>query len=104
MRVTEGIRARENAPEVVTFGEAEDADVRIERVVEGAGVAVDLRWAGATHHIALRVPGHHNAVNAVGAFAVLVGLGVAPEDAVRGIQAFGGTERRFELHGVERGV
>jgi UDP-N-acetylmuramate--alanine ligase len=104
VRVTEGLRARPDAPEVVTFGEAEDADVRIERVTEGAGVTVDLRWGGASHHIALRVPGRHNAVNAVGAFAVLVGLGVEPADAVRGIEAFGGTERRFELHGVERGV
>ncbi|KQS08218.1 UDP-N-acetylmuramate--alanine ligase [Curtobacterium sp. Leaf183] len=103
-RVTEGVRARPDAPQVTTFGEAVDADVRIERIVESAGVEVDFRADGRSHHLTLRVPGRHNAVNAVGAFAVLVGLGVAPEDAVRGLEAFGGTERRFELHGVERGV
>ncbi len=103
-RVTEGVRAREHAPEIVTFGEAADADVRIERIVEAASVEVDLRADGQHHHMTLRVPGRHNAVNAVGAFAVLTGLGVEPADAIRGIEAFGGTERRFELHGVERGV
>ncbi|MDM7888418.1 UDP-N-acetylmuramate--L-alanine ligase [Curtobacterium sp. RHCJP20] len=103
-RVTEGVRAREHAPEIVTFGEAADADVRVERIVEAASVEVDLRADGQHHHMTLRVPGRHNAVNAVGAFAVLTGLGVEPADAIRGIEAFGGTERRFELHGVERGV
>jgi len=103
-QVTAGVRARADAPDIVTFGEAEDADVRILRVVEAAGVEADLSYAGGTHHIVLRVPGRHNVLNAAGAFTVLVGLGVEPADAVRGIEAFGGTERRFELHGVERGV
>ncbi|WP_144750418.1 UDP-N-acetylmuramate--L-alanine ligase [Curtobacterium pusillum] len=102
--VTAGVRQREDAPEVVTFGEAADADVRIEGVTESAGVEVDFRAGGEAHHLTLRVPGRHNAINAVGAFAVLTGLGVAPADAIRGIESFGGTQRRFELHGVERGV
>jgi UDP-N-acetylmuramate--alanine ligase len=35
---------------------------------------------------------------------VLVGLGFEPSAALRGITSFAGTERRFELHGVVRGV
>ncbi|KQO65079.1 UDP-N-acetylmuramate--L-alanine ligase [Curtobacterium sp. Leaf261] len=105
-RVTAGLRARSDgsASTVVTFGEAEDADVRVTGIDELAGVGADIVYAGQTHRVSLRVPGRHNAVNAAGAFAVLVGLGVDPADAVRGLEAFGGTERRFELHGVERGV
>ena len=52
----------------------------------------------------LTLPGEHNAVNAVGALAVLVGLGFEPKQALTAIGAFRGTERRFELHGEERGV
>ena len=35
---------------------------------------------------------------------MLVGLGFEPQAVLRGIEAFGGTERRFELHGTVRGV
>jgi UDP-N-acetylmuramate--alanine ligase len=102
--VTELLRERHATQDIVTFGEAVGADVRVSDIDESAGVSADLTWHGATHRVTLRVPGRHNAINAAGAFAVLVGLGVEPADAIRGIETFGGTERRFELHGVERGV
>ena len=50
------------------------------------------------------MPGEHNAINAAGAVAVLLTLGFALEPAVRAVEGFSGTVRRFELHGVERGV
>ncbi|PZF61040.1 UDP-N-acetylmuramate--L-alanine ligase [Curtobacterium sp. MCBD17_034] len=103
-RVTAGVRATAHAPSIVTFGEADDADVRVTDVVETAGVQAVVHVAGVAHPLALRVPGRHNAINAAGAVTVLVGLGVDAADAVRGVEAFGGTERRFELHGTERGV
>jgi UDP-N-acetylmuramate--alanine ligase len=34
----------------------------------------------------------------------MVGLGFDPQKALAGIESFGGTERRFELHGERRGV
>jgi UDP-N-acetylmuramate--alanine ligase len=67
-------------------------------------VSFELEYAGSTYAAELRVPGEHNAINAAGAFAVLVGLGHEPSAALTGIARFGGTERRFELHGEERGV
>ncbi len=63
-----------------------------------------LHWQGTDYPGTLRVPGRHNAINAAGAFAVLVGLGFDPAATLRGIEEFGGTERRFELHGTVRGV
>ena len=52
----------------------------------------------------MRIPGKHNAINAAGAFAVLVGLGFDPAASLAGIARFAGTGRRFELHGTVGGV
>lgn len=89
---------------IVTFGVDAGADVRLHSVVAGAGVAFSLAYRGVDYAARLEVPGRHNALNAAGAFAVLVGLGFDPQAALDGIATFGGTERRFELHGVVRGV
>lgn len=99
-------RLREQAPEkrIVTFGEAEDADVRVHSIVTDGPVSFSLRYRGEDYAARLRVPGRHNAINAGGAFAVLTGLGFDPAAALAAIAEFGGTERRFELHGTVAGV
>ncbi|MCU1403958.1 MAG: murC [Glaciihabitans sp.] len=89
---------------LLSFGEADGADVRMHSVVTDGPVSFVINYAGVDYPAVLRIPGHHNALNATGAFAVLVGLGFPPEAALAGIEAFGGTERRFELHGTVRGV
>jgi len=89
---------------VITFGEDAAADVRIHSIVADGPVSFVVSWDGTDYPATLRVPGKHNAINAAGAFAVLVGLGFDPADSLAGISTFGGTERRFELHGVVRGV
>ena len=89
---------------MLTFGAAPEADVRLHSVVAAGPVSFVINYDGADYPATLRVPGHHNAVNATGAFAVLVGLGFPPEATLAGIEQFGGTERRFELHGTVRGV
>ncbi len=43
-------------------------------------------------------------MNAAGAFAVLLELGLTEAEIVHGLAAFGGTERRFELHETVHGV
>ncbi|MFM2433398.1 MAG: hypothetical protein RI974_138 [Actinomycetota bacterium] len=90
---------------LITFGQAENADVRLATVdASGAQVAFTVTANGQSLDARLRVPGLHNAINAAGALAVLIGLGFEPEPALRAIETFGGTERRFELHGERRGV
>jgi UDP-N-acetylmuramate--alanine ligase len=89
---------------VITFGEAADADVRVHSIGDVGPVSFVIDWQGVDYSGQLRVPGRHNAINAAGAFAVLVGLGFEPENVLAGIAGFGGTERRFELHGVVSGV
>ena len=101
VRVTKLLRDKR----ILTFGYSVDAVVRLSNVdASGARVSFDLEYAGASHFARLRVPGEHNAINAAGAFAVLVGLGYEPAAVLAAIETFGGTERRFELHGEERGV
>ncbi|MCU1421380.1 MAG: murC [Microbacteriaceae bacterium] len=95
---------RVGPPRVLTFGEDAAADVRVHSIVTGGPVTFTLFWLGEDYPARLTVPGRHNAINAAGAFAVLVGLGFDPRAALDGIAAFGGTERRFELHGTVRGV
>ena len=98
------VGARLDRSRLVTFGEAADADVRVHDILADGPVEFSITYRGRTHRGALRVPGRHNAINAAGAFAVLTGLGFDPDDVLGAIAGFGGTERRFELHGVVRGV
>ncbi|MGG7449400.1 UDP-N-acetylmuramate--L-alanine ligase [Plantibacter auratus] len=104
VRITPALRDAADGKRVLTFGEAPDADVRLHDVGSTGPVSFQLSYEGTSYAATLRVPGRHNAINAAGAFAVLVGVGFDPADALRGISAFGGTQRRFELHGVVDGV
>lgn len=100
-RVTQLIRDKR----VITFGKAETASVRLIDVdASGSQVTFGINYEGKTLRAELLIPGEHNAVNAAGAFAVLVGLGFEPEASLSAIARFRGTERRFQLHGERRGV
>ena len=90
---------------VITFGENADSVVRVMNIdASGPQVRFDLQFNNQSYSATLRVPGKHNAINAAGAFSVLVGLGLDPKDSLDAIATFGGTERRFELHGEVRGI
>jgi UDP-N-acetylmuramate--alanine ligase len=89
---------------LVTFGEADGADVRVSDISTSGPVAFTIRHCGAERRVQLSIPGRINAINAAGAYAVLVGVGLTPEEAIAGLEIFGGTVRRFELHGIARGV
>lgn len=104
LRVSEKLRAEAPQVRLVTFGEAASADVRVSDIAEQGPVSFTIHWKGSEYPVSMRVPGRHNAINAAGAFAVLTGLGIPPHEAARGIGEFEGTGRRFELHGVVRGV
>ncbi|MGX1702329.1 UDP-N-acetylmuramate--L-alanine ligase [Microbacterium sp. NPDC055357] len=98
------VRERITHPNVLTFGTAPDADVRVTDIVTDGPVAFTIRHGVAAAAVQLTVPGAHNALNAAGAVAVLIALGHDVLDAARAVEGFAGTARRFELHGVIRGV
>lgn len=98
------VAARLTHPNVRTFGQTDAADVRVHDIRTGDGVDFTITAGSASVAARLAIPGVHNAINAAGAVAVLLTLGFELEPAVRAVEGFEGTARRFELHGVERGV
>jgi UDP-N-acetylmuramate--alanine ligase len=90
---------------VLTFGEDDGADVRVADISASAtGVTATIHYGEQRANLVLTVAGRHNAINATGAVAVLLVMGFPFAEAVSGLVEFGGTGRRFELHGERRGV
>jgi len=97
---------------IITYGEAEDADVRFANVRrEGAKSVFDVtlrrRKGGGEEviqNLALPMPGRHNISNATAAIAVAHELGVKAEAIKQGLLGFGGVKRRFTHTGSWRGV
>ena len=101
VRVAQGL----NHPRVMTFGFNAAADIRLTSVdSSGPQVGFSLSYLGDTATSSLAIAGEHNAVNAAGAVAVLVGLGFDFRSAVIAVSKFAGTQRRFEFHGKTREV
>lgn len=94
-----------NHSNVLTFGESLDASVRVVDIdASGPRVKFALVYQNQSVALELSIPGAHNALNAAGAVAVLVGHGFDFENSAKAVASFGGTVRRFELHGESRGV
>jgi UDP-N-acetylmuramate--alanine ligase len=91
-----------HGPRVLTFGQSPSADVWVSSISTDSveGVTFSVKYLGNEYSTTLKVPGIHNALNAAGAFAVLVGIGLDPQSSLQAVSAFAGTQRRFELHGV----
>jgi len=104
VRVTKAISTADSSVRVITFGEHPSSTVRVHSIGRTGPVSFSVSWQGQDYSTTLRVPGRHNAINAAGAFAVLVGLGFDPAASLEAISGFGGTQRRFELHGTVGGV
>jgi UDP-N-acetylmuramate--alanine ligase len=100
----QSVAARLTHPKIVTFGQSDAADVRVIDIRTDGPVAFTVSHGGESVAARLEVPGAHNAINAAGAVAVLLTLGHGLTESVRAVEDFAGTVRRFELHGVERGV
>ncbi len=89
---------------MITFGEAKEATVRVQNIKQDARVSFELVYKDQKSSATLILAGRHNALNAAGAVATLVGLGFDFQQSLLEVAKFEGTERRFELHGQERGV
>ncbi|MCX5238381.1 UDP-N-acetylmuramate--L-alanine ligase [Streptomyces prunicolor] len=89
----------------VTYGEAEDADVRILSVVaQGLKSEVTVLLGGEELTFTVSVPGRHYASNAVAALAAGVALGVPAADLAPALAAYTGVKRRLQLKGEAAGV
>ncbi len=87
--------------EVITYGLDSGAGLRAEEV-ELSPFSASFTTEGA--RIALRVPGMHNVSNALAAYAVCRHLGLSPSELRKGLEAFRGISRRFDLVGEAAGI
>jgi UDP-N-acetylmuramate--alanine ligase len=93
------------AVRTVTYGEAEDADVRVLSVVaQGLKSEVTVLLDGQELTFTVSVPGRHYAHNAVAALAAGVALGVPATDLAPALAAYTGVKRRLQLKGEAAGV
>jgi UDP-N-acetylmuramate--alanine ligase len=90
----------------VTYGCAPDATVQVRGVESGRNdLSFELVYRGeSVGSFELPVPGLHNALNAAGAVAASLELGIDPEHARRALARFAGVARRFEFRGEVEGV
>ncbi|MEV7546347.1 UDP-N-acetylmuramate--L-alanine ligase [Streptomyces sp. NPDC089915] len=90
---------------VVTYGEDEDADVRITKITpRGLTSEVTVVLGGRPLTFTVSVPGRHYAHNAVAALAAGVALGVPVHNLASALGKYTGVKRRLQLKGEAAGV
>ena len=84
--------------QVITYGFAEDADVRATQYQQSGGISsfVVEREGSKPLPISVNLPGQHNVLNALAGVAVAVDEGVADNAIQQALQSFAGIGRRFE--------
>ena len=92
--------------DAVTYGRREGVDVRAVDVqaANGAFVFDVVRHGETIGTIELPMRGIHNVVNATGAIAMALEVGVAFDDIRTALAKFGGVARRFDVRGIDGGA
>ena len=106
-------RSRAAGLQVLTYGESEDADVRLSQITShGSQSSSVLSWSfdlagqhySGEQELNLQVPGVHNQLNAAASFATALVAGARPADAASALGSFVGADRRFTLRGEIAGI
>jgi UDP-N-acetylmuramate--alanine ligase len=91
---------------VITFGYSESSDYHatdIEWNKQGFPSLTVMHAGEELCHLKLAVPGDHNILNALAAFACCHDMGVSTEVIVETLERFSGTQRRFDPRGETSG-
>ena len=90
---------------MLTYGIAQDADLRAEKIViDGLSTNFDVIAKGERlGAVTIPTPGTHVALNSLAAIAVAMEIGISFERAVSALAKFGGISRRFEIKGEAAG-
>jgi UDP-N-acetylmuramate--alanine ligase len=99
-------RVRDAGLTVYTYGESEDANLRLTDVVSAvSGVRYRATLDGVPlGEISLRVPGRHLGLNSAAAVLTALRIGIPIDSVVEALALFPGVRRRFELKGTVAGV
>ncbi|WP_263078529.1 UDP-N-acetylmuramate--L-alanine ligase [Endozoicomonas sp. Mp262] len=97
---------RELLPEIkrhiITYGFSEEADYRAVNVTQkGMQTCFELERKGCHRRlpVEINIPGSHNVLNALAAFAVAADEGLPDEVIAEGLSQFEGVGRRFQVYG-----
>ncbi len=91
----------------ITFGLSSDNDYYPKNITynRGSFAEFDVMNKGEMlTHVTLNIPGEHNILNSLAAFAAAVNSGCNYEQCKNGIEAFSGAGRRFEVLGEYKGI
>ncbi|HEY0486144.1 MAG TPA: UDP-N-acetylmuramate--L-alanine ligase [Mycobacteriales bacterium] len=99
-------RARAAGVTVHTYGESDDADLRLAGLESGAvGASYTAVLDGVElGRVELPVPGRHIALNSAAALLTAARLGLSTDAARGALAVYGGVRRRFELKGTAAGI
>jgi UDP-N-acetylmuramate--alanine ligase len=91
---------------VITYGLSAQAEVSARHVTQSGGrsrfeVLIRGTYAG---EVSLGIPGVHNVLNSLAAFAVGRELGVEAADACGALSGFSGVDRRSQVKGEAKGI
>ncbi|MBQ9965928.1 MAG: UDP-N-acetylmuramate--L-alanine ligase [Clostridia bacterium] len=100
LKAAEGIDAR-----VITFGFGENNDYYAKNIKSGKyGFSFDvMKKKEKIINIEMHIPGHHNVLNGLAAFAVCDNMGVSADGIKDALEKFTGAGRRFEFLGEYNG-
>ncbi len=91
----------------ITFGFSEKNDYYPENIAYNRGSfgEFDVMYKGEKlTRLSLKIPGKHNILNALAAFAAAVNAGCTADECKKGIESFTGAGRRFEILGEINGI
>ncbi|HZE38150.1 MAG TPA: UDP-N-acetylmuramate--L-alanine ligase [Stackebrandtia sp.] len=99
-------RMRDEGREVLTYGTAADADLVLrDFATDTRGVGYSATYRGRDlGEFRVGVPGTHLGLNSAAALLTGLRMGIDAEELRKGLAAFAGLRRRFELTGTEAGV
>lgn len=93
--------------QLISFGESENCEWTAKNIDVPGGFRSEYDVYHNNEfvaHVVLSVPGTHNILNSLAAFAAAYVSGADTESICRGLKAFQGAGRRFELKGTFKGI
>jgi UDP-N-acetylmuramate--alanine ligase len=90
----------------ISYGVAEGSQLMIDQIeLTAQGSRARVLWnSTVVGDLELRVPGHHNLLDAAGALALGLALELNPAQLIGGLNSFRGAGRRFELKAMLHGI
>lgn len=100
------VLAEIDSAQVITYGMKPQNEWSITSIAikEQKQIVTIKNHRGETFKLKLRVPGEHNALNALAAYIVAILQGIPSDVIIKSLEDFSGTKRRFELIGESKGI